>query len=61
MDNPLATLGTQDKKIKIKRKHNSICVGHPYAQGKTNKVNTWGLLQTTGGNNEPTMLNAEAV
>ena len=40
MDNPLATLGTQDKKIKIKRKHNSICVGHPYAQGNTNKVNT---------------------
>ena len=61
MDNPLATLGTQDKKIKIKRKHNSICAGHPYAQGNTNKVNTWGLLQTTGGNNDPTMLNAEAV
>ena len=59
MDNPLATLGTQDKKIKIKRKHNSICVEH--AQGHTNNVNTWGLLQTTGGNNEPTMLNAEAV
>jgi len=38
MDNPekLAKLGTQDEK---KPKHNTICVGHHYAQTNTNKVN----------------------
>ena len=35
MDNPekLATLGTQDtRRRKTKQKHNTICVGHHYAQ-----------------------------
>jgi len=36
-----------------KQKHNTICVGHRYAQANTNKVNkTWVLLQTTGGKDE---------
>jgi hypothetical protein len=35
-------------KKKIKNTHNTICVGHHYAQAKTNYVNkTWALLQTT--------------
>jgi hypothetical protein len=30
--------------------HNTICVGHHYAQSNSNNVNkTWVLLQTTGG------------
>jgi hypothetical protein len=35
MDNPekLATLGTQDtRRRKTKQKHNTMCVGRPYAQ-----------------------------
>jgi hypothetical protein len=51
MDNPekLATMGTQDEeKQKQKPKHNTICVGHHYAQTNTNNVyKTWALLQTT--------------
>ena len=46
MDNPekLATSGTQ-----YEEKHNTICVGHHYAQTNTNNENkTWVLLQTTG-------------
>jgi len=41
MDNPekLATLGTQDED-KQNKKHNTICVGHHYAQTNTNNVNT---------------------
>jgi C4-dicarboxylate-specific signal transduction histidine kinase len=36
------------QKKKIKNTHNTICVGHHYAQAKTNYVNkTWALLQTT--------------
>jgi hypothetical protein len=36
MDNPkkLATQGTE-----YKEKHNTICVGHHYAQANTNNVN----------------------
>ena len=33
----LATLGTQDEEKK--QKHNTICVGHYYAQANTNNVN----------------------
>ena len=47
MDNPekLATLGTQDED----KQHNTICVGHYYAQARTNNANkTRVLLQTTG-------------
>ena len=50
MDTPekLATWDTQDEE-----KHNTICVGHHYAQANTNNVNkTWALLQTTGGKDE---------
>ena len=33
--------------------HNTICVGHHYAQTNTNNVNkTWAFLQTTGGKDE---------
>ena len=40
MDNPekLAALGTQDED-KQSIKHNTICVGHHYAQANTNNVN----------------------
>jgi hypothetical protein len=39
---------------KTKKKHNTICVGHHYAQTNTNNVNkTWSLIQTTGGKDEP--------
>ena len=37
-----------------KQKHNTICVGHHYAQTNTHNVNkTWALLETTGGKDEP--------
>ena len=33
-----------------KQKHNTICVGHHYAQTNKNNANKiWALLQTTGG------------
>ena len=40
MDNPekLATYGTHHED-KQNKKHNTICVGHHYAQVKTNKAN----------------------
>ena len=39
------------------QKHNTICVGHHYAQANTNNVNkTWALLQTTGGKDKPNMI-----
>jgi hypothetical protein len=44
----LATYGTQDRKTK--QKHNTICIGHHYAQANTNNVNKiWALPQTTEG------------
>jgi hypothetical protein len=47
MENPekLATLGTQDDKAN--QKHNTICVGHHYAQTNINNV-----YKTTGGKDE---------
>jgi hypothetical protein len=36
------------RRRKTKQKHNTICVGHHYAQTNTNNVNKL-LLQTTGG------------
>ena len=34
-----------------------MCVRHHYPQANTNNVNkTWALLQTTGGNDEPTIV-----
>ena len=39
---------------KAKQKHNTINVGHHYAQTNTSKVKkTRALLQTTGGKDEP--------
>ena len=52
MDNPekLATKGTQDEeKQKQKPKHNTICVGHHYAQANTNNVNKTFFLSSVGG------------
>ena len=38
------------RRSKTKQKHNTICVGHPYAQANTNNIDkTCALLQTTGG------------
>ena len=51
MDNPekLAT-----RRWQTNQKHNTICVGHHYAQPNTNNVNkTCTLLQTTEGKDEP--------
>ena len=40
-------------KNKTNQKHNTICVGHHYAQTNTNDVNnTRALLRTTGGKDE---------
>jgi hypothetical protein len=42
---------------KILKKHNTICAGHHYAQTNTNNVKkTRGLLQTTGGKDEPNII-----
>jgi hypothetical protein len=42
------------RRRQTKQKHNTICVGHHYTQTNTNNVNnTWSLLQTTGGKEEP--------
>ena len=42
---------------KTKQKHNTIYVGHHYAQINTNGINkTWSLLQTTRGKEEPNKL-----
>ena len=40
-----------------KQKHNTICVGHYYAQADTHYVGkTCALLQTTGGKDEPSFV-----
>ena len=45
------------RRRKTKENHNTICVGHHYAQVNTNNVNkTWVLLQTTGGKDEPNIV-----
>ena len=45
------------KTNKTKKKTNTICVGHPYAQTNTNNVNkTWTLIQPTGGKDEPNIV-----
>jgi hypothetical protein len=52
-DNPekLATLGAKEEDKR--RNHNTICVGHYYAQADTHYVSkTCALLQTTGGKDE---------
>jgi len=57
MDNQekLATFVTQEtRRRQTKQKHNTICVGHHYAQANTNNVNkTWTLLQTTESKDAP--------
>ena len=55
MNNPekLETLGTQDsRRRQIKQKHNTICVGHHYAQTNTHNVNN-----STRGKDEPSIGN----
>ena len=57
MDNPekLATLGTQD--TRRRKKPNTICVGHHYAQTNTNSVKkTQALLQTAGCKDKPNIV-----
>ena len=40
-----------------KQKHNAICVGFHYTRTNTYNVNKrWTLLQTTGGNDEPSIV-----
>ena len=42
---------------KRKQKHNTICVGHYYAQIYTNNVNKiYALLQITGSKDEPNIV-----
>ena len=42
---------------KTKQKHNTLCVGHHYAQANINNVNkTRALLHTTGGKDEPNIV-----
>ena len=54
MDNT-KKLTTQGKQYE--EKHNTIYVGHHYAQTNTNNVNkTRALLQTTGGKDEPNIV-----
>jgi len=46
MDNP-------EEQWKTKQKHNTMFIGHHYAQTNTNYVNkTWALLQTTEGKDD---------
>ena len=54
MDNPekMAIQGTQ-----YEEKHNTICIGHRYAQANTSNVNkTRALLQTTGSKDKPNIV-----
>jgi hypothetical protein len=45
------------RRRKTKQKHNTIYVGHHFAQTNTNNVNkTSALLQTTGCKNEPNIV-----
>ena len=58
MDNP-RKLATQDKQGEEEQSktHNTICVGHHFAQTNTTEANkTWTLLQTTGGKDEPNIV-----
>jgi hypothetical protein len=51
-----------EEKRQTKQKHNTIYVGHHYAQANTNNINkTWTLLQITGGKDKPNIVffNAE--
>ena len=45
------------RRRQTKQKHNTICVGHHYAQAITNNVNkTCTLLQTIGSKDEPNIV-----
>jgi hypothetical protein len=45
------------RRRQTKKKHNTICVGHHYAQSIINNVNkTLALLQTTAGKDEPNIV-----
>jgi len=44
------------RRSKTQQKHNTLCVGHHYAQTNINNVNnTWALLQTSRGKDETNM------
>ena len=50
MKNPekLATQGTQDtKQRQAKQKHNTLCIGHHYAQVNTNNINNINNINKT--------------
>ena len=45
------------RRRKTKQKHNTICIGHHYAQTNANNVNKTGaLLQTTEGKDESNII-----
>ena len=45
------------RRRQTKQKHNTIYVGHHYAQTNTNNINkTWALLQRTGDKDEPNIV-----
>ena len=45
------------RRRQTKQTHNTICVGHHYAQANTNGViKTWAHLQTTGDKDEPNIV-----
>ena len=51
---------TQKKTQKKTTQHNTRYVGNHYAQANTNNVNqTWALLQTTGGKDEPNIVSMQ--
>jgi len=54
MENPEKLATRYTRRRKTKQKHNTICVGHHYAQANTNKTRT--SLPTTGGKDEPNIV-----
>ena len=50
MDNPVKLAKQRTQNQENQKKNNTICVGHHYAQTKTDNVNK---TQTTGGKDKP--------
>ena len=45
------------RRRKTKQNYNTIFLGYHYTQTNTNNINkTWGLLQATGGKDEPNIV-----